>query len=136
MPISYQEAPVPEGFMKLFWNDLSDVSFEVRYFEAAQDSLLFPKFGVSVKALEGEKVAISGYVIPVTYERYVLSANPFAQCFFCGNAGPETVMELSIDNLEGVLFHTDEFRTFTGTFALNDNDIDKLNYILEGAVAL
>lgn len=131
-----EQLVIPEGFQQINWGDLGDVKFETRYFEAAQDSLLFPSFGPSVKAFEGAKVAISGYVIPVTYDRYVLSAYPFSQCFFCGNAGPESVMELNIEELENVLFHTDEFRTFVGEFKLNDSNIDQLNYILEKAVAL
>ncbi|MFK7924721.1 MAG: DUF3299 domain-containing protein [Bacteroidia bacterium] len=131
-----KEAAIPEGFQKITWDQLADVRFEVRYFEDAQDSLLFPAFGEAVQAMATKKIAISGYVIPITYDRYVLSANPFSQCFFCGNAGPESVMELNINDLEGILFHTDEFRTFTGVFKLNDLDVNQLNYLLEDARAL
>lgn len=131
-----REVVIPEGFMKINWDELANVKFEVQYFEEAEDSLLFPVFGENVKALASQPVAISGYVIPVTYDRYVISANPFSQCFFCGNAGPESVMELAIEDLDGVLFHTDEFRTFTGRLKLNDADVNQLNYILEGAQAL
>ncbi|MEM6345428.1 MAG: DUF3299 domain-containing protein [Bacteroidota bacterium] len=131
-----KEVVIPEGYQQINWGDLADVKFEPRYFEQAKDSLLFPTFGPAVKVFEGEKVAISGFVIPVTYDRYVLSAYPFSQCFFCGNAGPESVMELKIADLENVLFHTDEFRTFVGDFKLNDSNIDQLNYILDGASAL
>ncbi len=131
-----KEVVIPEGYQQINWGDLGDVKFEARYFEQARDSLLFPTFGPAVKAFAGSKVAISGYVIPVTYDRYVLSAYPFSQCFFCGNAGPESVMELSINDLENVLFHTDEFRTFVGEFKLNDSNIDQLNYILVDALAL
>lgn len=131
-----KEAPTPDGFQKVTWDQLADVRFEVRYFEDAQDSLLFPAFGEAVQAMAAKSIVISGYVIPITYDRYVLSANPFSQCFFCGNAGPESVMELHISELEGVLFHTDEFRTFTGVFKLNDLDVNQLNYLLEDARAL
>ncbi|MEL7530899.1 MAG: DUF3299 domain-containing protein [Bacteroidota bacterium] len=136
IPAAKVEVVIPEGVQQINWNDLADVKFESRYFREIKDSLLFPVFGPAVKSIEGEKIAISGYVIPVTYDRYVLSANPFSQCFFCGNAGPESVMELNIKDLENVLFHTDEFRTFYGSFKLNDSDVDQLNYILEDALAL
>jgi hypothetical protein len=134
VPVS--EDKIPAGFEELTWQKLADVEYEARWFEEINDSLLYPHFGAQVKAAENNKVYVSGYVIPVSYERYVLSANPFSSCFFCGNAGPETVMELALNQYEDQMFFTDEFRTFTGTFRLNNEDTEKLNYILEGAEAL
>lgn len=119
----------------LTWQDLADVQFEEKYYEDVQEYLWYPSFGEKVKAAEGKPVYIAGYVIPVEAGRYVLSKNTFASCFFCGGAGPETVMELELTDPE-VLFANDEFRTFKGTFATNDSNIDKLNYILEEATVV
>ncbi len=134
--VAVSQDKIPVGFRELTWKQLADVQYEVQYFEAAGDSLLFPSFGPQVLAARNQKVFISGYVIPVSYDRYVLSANPFSSCFFCGNAGPESVMELGLTSYEEEMFFTDEFRTFTGQLELNDADIDKLNYILKDAFAV
>lgn len=124
---------------RLTWEDLQDVKFEEKYYEEVNQLLLFPSFGEEVMAKEGQSWVISGYVIPVTPgdndnpPLYVLSANPFSACFFCGNAGPESVVELELED-PYVLYGTDEFRSFEGILKLNDSNIDRLNYILEGAV--
>ncbi len=71
---------------------------------------------------EGEEVVISGYLIPIDLEagKYALSKNPFTSCFFCGNAGPETVMELHFAENPG-RFATDEYLMIKGTLQLNRN---------------
>lgn len=120
-------------YQTISWDDLSAVKFEDRYYEDLNEYLLYPTFEPSVQQLDGAAVRIEGYVIPVEPGRYVLSANPFSSCFFCGGAGPETVLELALVAPE-VVFFTDDFKTFVGTLKLNDSDVDKLNYILEDAL--
>lgn len=120
--------------VKLTWETLGLVTFSDKYYEDADAYYMFPSFSKEVKALEGQEVYITGYVIPVdaASDFYVLSARPFAECFFCGGAGPETVLELQFGKLPRK-FKTDEKLTFKGKFKLNDSDIYHLNYILEGA---
>jgi len=79
-----------------------------------------PEFSPSVVALDGQKVRVRGYVIPVDIDLnlYMVSANPFANCFFCGNAGPETVVEL-FPGERFRRFATDEMVTFEGTLSVN-----------------
>ncbi|WNJ19221.1 DUF3299 domain-containing protein [Pontibacter sp. G13] len=123
------------NLLDLKWETLAQVDFETRYYEEIDDYLLYPMFSDAVKGLEAQEVYISGYVLPVEPGRYVLSANPFSSCFFCGGAGPESVIELDLKGDDSKqIFLTDEWRTFRGTFVLNDSDIDKLNYILIDAV--
>ena len=124
-----------EDAIELTWNMLKDVTFEEKYYENIKQYLLYPTFGQSLKDLVGKTVYITGYVIPVEAERYVLSANPFASCFFCGNAGPETIVELELTTYDQ-MYYTDEWRTFKGRFQLNAEDIDKLNYLLVEAEPL
>lgn len=126
------EVAPPAGYRKLSWDLLANVDFEVRYYPEIKDSLLYPNFAPSVQALAGEPIFISGYVIPLEPGVYFLSKNPFASCFFCGNAGPETVMELDLVDRDA-LYANDDFHTFKGTLRINDTDIDHLNYILEEA---
>ncbi|MDX2245628.1 MAG: DUF3299 domain-containing protein [Bacteroidia bacterium] len=116
----------------LTWNDLKDVRFEEKYYEKEEAWMLFPSFGNSIKTMEGKIIEITGYVIPIEPERYALSANPFSACFFCGNAGPESVMELELQSY-GQMYYTDEFRTFRGKFSLNITNLDKMNYVLREA---
>jgi hypothetical protein len=80
-------------------------------------------------------VYITGYMVPVdvSTDYFVLSRYPFAQCFFCGNAGPESVVDLRMKK-EGRKFKQDERLTFTGKLRLNETDVYELNYILEEAI--
>lgn len=117
------------------WKTLEDVDFSEKYYEEVDGYFWAPTFGESLFALEGQKVRISGYVIPIDADVYVLSANTFAACFFCGQAGPETIMELQLKPGHKK-YMTDEWVSFEGVFRLNADDIDHLNYILEGAVEI
>lgn len=128
------EPVIFEDYKTITWDDLKKVTFEEKFYEEVDSYLLFPSFSEEVENLKGKKVAIKGYVIPLSPGRYVLSANPFASCFFCGNAGPESVMELFLQDTTAVYF-SDEFRGFAGTLELNDSDIDHMNYILKDAFA-
>lgn len=127
--------PSTDGLTEVTWERLKDVSFENKYVEAEDQYFSFPTFGEPVMALDGKKVFISGYLVPVDPDAkvYVLSAYNFASCFFCGNAGPESVMELNLVE-EGKEFFTDQWATFSGTFRLNADDLNHLYYILEQAV--
>jgi translation initiation factor IF-2 len=51
-------------------------------------------------------------------------------CFFCGGAGPETVME--VESEVGVDFTAEQI-IMKGTLKLNDSDINMLMYRLENA---
>ncbi len=120
--------------LEVTWQDLSKVTFEDKYYEDLDAYYWYPTFSESVLDLEGKQIAITGYVIPVDYESnyYILSANPYASCFFCGGAGPETVIELEFE-ADDNYFTTDQRLGFKGTLRLNKEDVYKMNYILENA---
>ncbi len=119
---------------ELTWRTLTDVDFKDVYIDELDAYYWKPDFGPTVKALEGREVYITGYVIPVDYDEdfYVLSRYPFANCFFCGGAGPESVVDLRFKG-KTRRYETDERLTFKGRFALNANDVYQMNYILESA---
>lgn len=121
--------------VKLTWETLRDVTFKKKWYAEESIYMLHPTFGPSVQKLKGQQVSITGYILPVDLEAnlYVLSAFPFSACFFCGGAGPETVMTLNFKKKDGKKFKTDERLTFTGTLKLNADDIYQMNYILDGA---
>lgn len=117
---------------KITWKDLQDVRFRKRFHKQEKMFFLYPEFGEKVKALEGKEVEIRGYMIPVNPNEniYVLSAQPMAACFFCGGSGPESIIQLKLKNPKR--FATDEIWTVRGTLRLNEDNIEELNYILQG----
>ena len=119
---------------KVSWETLAKVKFTKQWNADEGMYVLYPEFSAEVKALDGKEIVIMGYVIPVDYSGniYVLSANPYSSCFFCGGAGPETVMSLKFKT-EGRSFKTDERLSFKGVLKLNSSDIYEMNYILKEA---
>ena len=79
-----------------------------------------PEFAPDLLAYDGEEIRVRGYAIPVDVEMgmYMVSANPFANCFFCGNAGPETVVEI-FPSGRLPRFSTDQLVTFKGILHVN-----------------
>lgn len=116
------------------WERLRDVTFKKKWYPAESVMMLYPYFGPTVKSLDGKPVLVTGYVIPLDTDQgaYVVSRFPMAQCFFCGGAGPESIVMLKFKKPVR-RFKTDERRTFRGTFRLNADNIYELNYNLEGA---
>ena len=116
------------------WHDLKDVRYTAPAApELAGDPLhQVPRFGPAVKALAGKEVQIKGYMLPLTVDNqlYILSQYPFTECFFCGGAGKETVIELKLKK-EGK-FDIDESTVIRGILRLNDNPLE-LSYLLEAA---
>lgn len=120
--------------IKITWENLRDVTFKKKWNASENMFVLEPQFGAKVNALKGKEIALTGYMIPVDVDAnyYVLSANPFASCFFCGQAGPESVVSVKFKKVSK-RFNTDDRVTVTGIFTLNTDDINELNYIIEKA---
>ena len=121
---------------ELTWRTLEDVEFKDVYVEELDAYYWKPTFNSGVTNLEGKDVYITGYMIPVDLDEdfYVLSRYPFANCFFCGGAGPESVIDLRFPGKSKRVYQTDERLTFQGTFRLNADDVYQMNYILDSAV--
>jgi len=90
-----------------------------------------PVFSDQVKALSGKEITLKGYIIPVegykSHKEFIFSAFPYSMCFFCGGAGPETVME--VEAVEPVKYSADAI-VLKGVLQLNDKDINRLMYKL------
>lgn len=121
--------------IKLSWQLLSDVKFESVWFEEQQVNFLVPTFGEGPLAFEGKEVLITGYFIPLNEDDmfFVLSANPYASCYFCGAAGPESIVEIWFKPESIRRYKLDELLTLKGRLKLNASDVKHCNYILEGA---
>ena len=94
------------------------------------------KFRPLIEALDGEEIEVTGYIIPLSGKKaqshLMFSLYPFATCFFCGNAGPETVMEVFMADGKKVEF-TEEAITLKGTFKFLGNRTDDIMFHLNEA---
>jgi len=115
---------------QITWKNLADISYTEKFFPDFDEYFLYPKFSTSVKALEGKEITITGYFLDVDPEGklHVLSKGPMASCFFCGEGGPETAIELQFVNKP--TFITDDILKVTGVLKLNKDDVEHFNYIL------
>ena len=119
---------------KISWETLRDVSFKKKWNTEEKMFVLYPSFGQKVSAMKDKEVSLTGYMIPVDIDAnyYVLSANPYSACFFCGQAGPESVVSVKFKKITK-RFNTDDRVTVKGILKLNADDINDLNYILDKA---
>ncbi len=121
------------GQKPLVWFTLQQTTYEVTESGGALGNYR-PRFPDSVAKYDGQEVVIQGFIIPmdVGENAYVLSMNPFSSCFFCGNAGPETVMELKFKDPQSK-FLTDQFIRVKGILRLNRYNSNGFFYTLENA---
>ena len=80
-----------------------------------------PIYEEAIKSLDGKKIELKGYIIPANQfeNKYYISKNPNASCFFCNKAGKGTVVSLNLKNNR--TFEVDEFVLLKGTFRLSDS---------------
>ncbi len=120
----------------LEWPQLLATQFKKEYNEELTMDVEVPMFSDTLTAIAGERVRISGYYIPVDETGdesiVILSAFPYAQCFFCGQAGVESIIDI-LPNKALPKLKTDDKVTFEGRLKLNSEDYDFLVYILEDA---
>ena len=119
------------------WKILANVKYKTRYDEVLKYEVDYPEFGEETKSYEGKIVKVKGYMVPLEeymgHNYFVLSALPYNVCFFCGAAGPETVMEIYT---EKPMEFTEKPVWVRGKLKLNDHDYDHLMYILEDAIQI
>lgn len=130
-----QKTSTYKGFPSLVWPKLYNIKFE-----KTQDRLGDvdkPIFTDAVKALNGKKVTLPGYMVPfengIKGNHFMLSSLPLNACFFCGVGGPETVVEVFTTKS---VTYTEKPIEIQGTLMLNDRNPDQMIYILENAVIL
>lgn len=119
---------------KITWRQLATTRFE-ELFDASRNSWSqLAHFSPEVQALQGQKVRITGYMVPVdvTGNVYALSAYTFSSCFFCGGAGPESVMglELAVKNQK---FKTDQVVTWEGVMQVKSKPGMGFHFTLRNA---
>lgn len=116
------------------WKTLAKITYKKEYDELMGFDVDKPVFSEPIEKLAGKEVTVKGYIIPVegykSHTAFVLSAFPYNMCFFCGGAGPETVMDVRA--AEPIEYTADPV-VLRGILRLNATDINQLMYALEGA---
>jgi hypothetical protein len=116
------------------WETLAKVKFKPGMDPQSGMMVDQPVFSPEVQALNGKEIIIKGYLLPEkgykTHREFILSALPYNLCFFCGKAGPETVMEVSSND---PVRYSEEPITLKGKLLLNVLDPYGLPYILMDA---
>jgi len=119
------------------WQTLGKVTFKKQFDDLLGFKIDIPVFSDDVRAIDGDEIELRGYIVPTqgykSHNEFVFSAFPYNMCFFCGGAGPETVIE--VETSEPVEY-TAEPITIKGKLALNDADPNRLMYAMTGAVLL
>lgn len=117
----------------LSWKLLGQIKYVKKPSKDYPEGVMFPVINTTLKAKNNKPIVMSGFIIPIDNKSYALSKNVFASCFFCGQAGPETIMGIKFKN-PGMKLKTDQYVTLQGTFRYNDSDVDDWIYHVENAV--
>ena len=115
------------------WKMLGVIRYVKKPHSDYPEGVMFPIVSAQVKSFSKKRVVLSGFIIPVDAKTYALSKNVFASCFFCGQAGPETITGIKFRGATPRL-KTDQFVMLEGTFRYNDNDVEDWIYHMDDAV--
>jgi len=117
----------------LSWKLLAQIKYVKKASKDYPEGVMFPVVNTTLKAKNKKPIVMSGFIIPIDNKNYALSKNVFASCFFCGQAGPETIMGIKF-KAPNMKLKTDQYVTLQGTFRYNVNDVDDWIYHVENAV--
>ena len=115
----------------LYWSDLEGgISWNERIEKSVYPSFQEATFSEKLNRLDGQKVSLVGFLLVMDGAQsvYLLSKNPMASCFFCGNGGLETVSEISFAQRPS--FSMDDLISVTGILRLNTNDSSRCYCLL------
>ncbi len=117
------------------WAHFAKVKFTSKYYKELKEHFLTPFFDSRIRAMEGTEIQLRGHYMPFEFDdkkTIVISKYPYAACFFCGGAGPESVAEVFFSS-KPLKFKADQIITVKGKLKLNDADVNHLNFILTEA---
>ena len=124
----------PGVAQKNFWHVLAEVRFETKMDATGTYEIEVPVFNDHLKSFQNRRVKLKGYIIPLSelggQSKFMFSSLPFSMCYFCGSAGPETIVE--IESTVKIKFTTRPVE-IEGTLILNATDPDHHMYILKSA---
>ncbi len=115
------------------WEIFEKTEFKKKFIKEYGMFMTWPDFKEKDLQWQGKEVMLTGYIIPTAeaagFEGIIISKYPYAMCFFCGEAGIESVAELRMKK-KAPDFEMDKPYVFKGKLLLNDSDFDQLNFIL------
>lgn len=117
----------------LNWKLLGAIKFVKKPNKDYPEGVMFPIINSTLKTKNKKRIAMSGFIVPIDNTTYALSKNVFAACFFCGQAGPETIMGIKFKGSTPKL-KTDQYVTLEGNFRINENDVEDWIYHIEDAI--
>ncbi len=136
---SYLAQAQYEDVEKNYWEQMMEVTIKNKFDPKTENFTQIPRFGKEILALDGQKIYLKGFIIPadLTKGRMTLSKFSYSACYFCGAAGPESVIEIVADN--PIIYRMDKPIILEGTLRINrkkegqEYDPFRLLYILEDA---
>jgi hypothetical protein len=116
------------------WLLFGKVTFNSKFIKEYKEHFLVPAFDSKIRALEGTEITLRGHYLPFDLDdnSIILSKYPYAACFFCGGAGPESIAEVFFSKKQSK-FKADQILTVKGKLRLNDTNVNHMNFILEEA---
>ena len=94
----------------------------------------YPKFKAKHWRFHNKEIELLGYMYPLTEAKnqtfFMLSFYPLKQCFFCGGAGPESIVE--VNSPKGIRLSSKRIKV-KGKLTLNTKIPERLFYILDNA---
>jgi len=126
-----QNDAVYSGIKDATWQKLFKINYEILEDYDEYGDLTVPVFSEDVKQLSGKEITLTGYIFPfentLNSSHLMFTALPVNACFFCGVGGPESVVEIfmndQIDYVQGKI-------SITGVLELNDSNPEQMMYIL------
>lgn len=126
-----QNDAVYSGIKDATWQKLFKISYEILEDYDEYGDLTIPVFSEDVMKLSGKEITLTGYIFPfenaLNSSHLMFTALPVNACFFCGVGGPESVVEIfmndQIDYVQGKI-------SIKGVLELNDSNPEQMMYIL------
>lgn len=119
-----------------YWQMFAAISKEKKYFEELDAYYRIPAFTPELMALSGKELTLTGYYLPYSKmdSVIIISRYPNASCFFCGQAGVESVAMVELHKRKPKSLRTDQLLRVKGKLFLNSSNVNKLAFVLEEAM--
>ena len=123
--------PVYSGIKDATWQKLFKVKYEIIKDYDEFGDLTVPVFSEEARQLKGQRIKLTGYIFPfenaLSSSHLMFTALPVNACFFCGVGGPESVVEVFMNEqttyVQGKI-------AISGVLELNDSNPEQMMYIL------
>ena len=117
-----------KGLPSTTWPKLYDISYETRNDQFGEYEA--PIFSDAARSIEGKEVYIEGYIMPfegIETNKFILSSLPINACYFCGNGGPESVIQIITKK---PIRYTEKPIELKGVLKLNPDNPEEMIYSL------